>query len=116
MLKSSRKLANKVLRDGPGGLEEIRVHVFADDEAAHDNDRVEELYSEFGVDFERVQCELSSIYGQPTWAGCEDHDDIPMNGVFHFAMWKIGDQMLFVAAAHEDREVPILLMIGTADG
>ena len=42
--------------------------------------------------------------------------DIPLNGVFRFAVWPVGDKQLFAAAAHEDRGVPILLMLGTADG
>jgi hypothetical protein len=39
-------------------------------------------------------------------------------GVVHcqvrFAIWSVGDKLLFAAAAHEDRGVPILLM-RTAD-
>jgi hypothetical protein len=36
--------------------------------------------------------------------------------VFRFAIWSVGDKLLFAALADEDRGVPILLMLGTADG
>jgi hypothetical protein len=45
----------------------------------------------------------------------EDDEMIPLDGAFRFAIWSVGDKLLF-AAAHEDRGVSILLMLGTADG
>ena len=115
MVKSSRELAIALLNDGPGGREAVRVHELEDDESAHDNDRIEELYREFGKDFDRVQMELSREYGQPSRTGIGDDDDIPLNGVFRYAIWNVGQLMLYVGAAHEDRGAPILLMVGIAD-
>ena len=40
----------------------------------------------------------------------------PTQWVFRFALWKVDDMVLFAAAAHEDRDCPILLMLGTAGG
>ena len=39
---------------------------------------------------------------------------VPLNGVFRFAVWEVGERFLFAAAAHEDRGVPILLILGSA--
>jgi len=61
-----------------------------------------------------VQKELIKVYGQPSRVGESDDETIPLNGVFRFAVWEVSDWQLFVAASHEDRGAPILLMIGTA--
>jgi hypothetical protein len=38
---------------------------------------------------------------------------MPLNGVFRFAIWKVKGKHLFVAAHHEDRGIPIVLVLGT---
>ncbi len=113
-MKSPTKLAQRLLKDDEDGLEELRIHEFADDEAAHDDDQTEELYAEFATDFETARTELSKKFGEPKRIGTEEDEAIPLNGVLHFAVWEIDGKLLYVAASHEDREVPILLMIGTS--
>ena len=116
MSKSPTALAKELLEAEAGGLEELRIHEFTDDESAHDDELAERLYAEFSADFDRAQAELGKKYGSPSRTGQEDDEVIPLNGVFRFAVWQIGDKQLFAAAAHEDRGVPILLMLGTAGG
>lgn len=115
MANSATDLATKLLDAKSCELEELRVHEFADDEEAHDDDAIDTLYEEFIAEFDRAVTALSENYGKPTRTGEEDDDVIPLNGVFRFAVWSVGDRQLFVASAHEDRGVPILLMLGTAD-
>jgi hypothetical protein len=115
MAKSATALAKELLEAGPGGLEEKRIHEFEDDEEAHDDEATERLYAEFSAEFDRIVAALTKQYGQPSRMGKKDDKVIPLNGVFRFAVWSVGDQELFAAAAHEDRGVPILLMLGTAD-
>ena len=95
-------------------MKEIRIHEFADDESAHDDEQIGRLYAEFSGELDRVQNELAKEYGSPSSTGELDDEIIPLNGVFRFAVWEVGNVLLFVAAAHEDRGVPIILMIGTA--
>ena len=109
-------LARELVDRGPGGLEELRVQEFPDDESAHDDALHERLHAEFSADFERVQAELARTYGEPLRTGAGDDGLIPLNGVFRFALWEVGDTVLFAAAAHEDRGCPLLLMLGTTDG
>ena len=116
MARSATTLAAELLEAGPGGLEELRIHEFTDDEEAHDDDAIEKLYAGFSAEFDRVEAALTRQYGEPSRTGKEDDEVIPLNGVFRFAIWPVGDKQLFAAAAHEDRGVPILLMLGTADG
>jgi hypothetical protein len=116
MAESALTLASELLEGELGGLEELRIHEFAEDEEAHDDETIEKLYADFSAEFERVQAALTKRYGKPARVGKEDDDLIPLNGVFRFAIWTVGDKQLFAAAAHEDRGVPILLMLGTAEG
>jgi hypothetical protein len=113
MSKSPTVLAKELLEGDAGGLEELRIHEFTNDESAHDDELTERLYAEFSAEFERVQTELTKPYGPPSRTGQTDDEVIPLNGVFRFAVWPVGDRQLFAAAAHEDRGVPILLMLGT---
>jgi hypothetical protein len=116
MAKSATTLATELLEGDAGGLEELRIHEFTDDEEADDDEAIEKLYADFSAEFDRVEAALTRRYGKPSRTGKEDDDVIPLNGVFRFAIWSVDDKQLFAAAAHEDRGVPILLMLGTADG
>jgi hypothetical protein len=115
MAKSAIALARKVLADEPGALEELRIHEFEDDEEAHDDEATEQRYAEFASEFERAQAALTKQYGEPVRTGKKDDKAIPLNGVFRFAIWEVGERQLFLATAHEDRGVPILLMLGTVE-
>lgn len=102
-------LAGELLEAAVGGLLELRIHEFADDKRAHDNATIDKLYTEFAADFDRYVTTLSMYYGNPDRTGQEYDEVIPLSGVFRFAVWSVGDQHLFCAAAHEDRGAPILL-------
>lgn len=116
MAKSAPQLASKLLKADKDGLEELRVHMFEDDESAHDDELIDELYTEFAAEFDTVAVTLSKVYGSPIKTGREDHKSIPLNGIFRFAVWQVEKKALFAAAAHEDRELPIILMLGTTAG
>lgn len=108
-------LAAELLEAGSGGLEALRVHQFTTDEEAHDDDAIDKLYADFAAEFDRDVNLLSKRYGKPVRRG-EEHDDfIPLNGVFRFAVWSVEDQQFYLAASHEDRECPILLILGTGE-
>lgn len=112
--KSAKSLAKELLEGEPGGLEELRIHEFPDDESAHYDEHLDKLYADFSAALERTRKELTRIYGDPARTGDTDDEIIPLNGVFRFAIWEVDESQLFLAAAHEDRGVPILLMMGTA--
>ena len=114
MAKSATTLASELLESDVGALEELRIHEFKDDEEAHDDEAVERLYADFASEFDRVEAALSKQYGKPSRTGKEDDEVIPLNGVFRFSIWPVADKQLFLAAAHEDRGVPIMLVLGTA--
>ena len=114
MAKSATALANQLLTRG--GMEQLRVHEFEDDVSAHDDELIGRLYQDFSAELDRVQTELARKYGDAIRTGTADNPSIPLNGVFRFAVWDVDGAELFVAAAHEDRGVPILLMMGSDSG
>ena len=59
---------------------------------------------------------FSKIYGKPLRAGNTNTKLIPLNGVFRYATWRIGKRQLFVAAAREDRECPMWVVLGATSG
>lgn len=108
------ELAQKFLKEDEENFEMLRMHEFPDDESAHDDELTERLYAEFSADVESTQVELTRQYGAPTRTGTEDDELIPLNGVFRFAVWSVGEKHLFIAAHHEDRGLPIVLVLGTS--
>lgn len=116
MTRSATQIAGELLQREAGGIEELRVHAFADDVSAHDDDQIQHLYADFSATFDRVCRELVGLYGRPSSVGEEDDELIPLCGVFRFALWNLGGRTLFAAATHEDRGVPIVLVLGTAAG
>ncbi len=113
---SVTKLAQKLLQKGRDDLELLREHAFKDDEAMHDDELHERLCGEFSAEVDRVNDELSKLYGKPDRTGATDNKLIPLNGVVRYAAWRVGKARLFVAAAREERECPFLLVLGVAVG
>ena len=116
MAKSPTKLAGKLLEDGPGGMEELRVHLFEDIEDVEeslDDAVMERLYSEFFTDLKQAEAQLTKAYGKPSRIGTEDGEAIPLNGVNRFAIWVVGDHELYLSFAQEDHSLPLLLMLGS---
>ena len=114
MPKLAINLARQLLSRVEDSLEDLEVHEFKDDAAAHDDNAMDRLHADFETKFERVQAELSATYGVPSRTGAADDVLIQLCGVFRFAVWVVEGRQLYVALAHEDRDCPILLMLGTA--
>jgi len=113
MPKSATELARELLERDEDGLEELRLHTFELDGDEHDEELDERLHAEFSDEFDSVQSELATAFGAPVRTGSEDDDAIPLSGLFRFAIWQAEGKSLFLAAAHEDRGLPVLLMLGT---
>jgi hypothetical protein len=112
MSKTPLTLARELLGSQEDGLEQLRIHEFQDSESAPDDAVTERLYAEFAVECNRVQAELTRTFGEPWRTGIEDDEGVPLKGVFRFAVWVVGGQILFVAASHENRGAPVLLVLG----
>lgn len=113
MSNSATNLARELLGRGKASLEVLAIHQFRDDAEAHDDEAIERLYLEFKSKFKLAQSELSGVYGDPIRAGNGSDNIIPLNGIVCYAIWQFKSRLLYLAFAHEDRGVPILLMLGT---
>jgi hypothetical protein len=115
MPKTAINLANDLLGREKASLEDLEIHRFRKDAEAHDDEAIQRLYDDFEGKFMRAQSELSAKYGQPVRTGDQYEKDIhiPLNGIIRFAIWKVESKPLYLAFTHEDRGLPILLMLGT---
>ena len=85
---------------------------FHGDEACHDDDFQEHVRNHFSKQFKEALDELIAVYGKPAETGEDDREFIPLGGVFHYAIWIVKNRKLFLAVAHEDRELPLWIKVG----
>jgi hypothetical protein len=105
--------AQRLLATRVGEIAELWVRPFEDDISAHDNAIQEKLSADFIDAFEDASFGLSAQFGQPFPAGEDENEAVPLCGVLRSAIWSVGGRKLWLAAAHEDRECPFLLLLGT---
>jgi hypothetical protein len=108
------ELARKCLSATGKELEALLIYQFEDDVAAHDDELQDHLKVEFEEEWKRATAEIAREFGAATIATLYDETEyVPLNGVWEASSWQIGKRRLFVAYAHEDRELPYLLVVGT---
>ena len=111
---SAVDLARKCLTAKERHLEPLLVYQFDDDGAAHDDELQARLKAEFESEWKQATGEVSREFGQASIAIADDETRyVPLNGVGGASSWQIGARRLFVAYAHEDRETPYVLVVGT---
>jgi hypothetical protein len=115
MANDALKPARELL-DGEAELLELRIHMFEDDSELHDEAFEARITKEFESQFELARRDLTKEFGEPTRIGTTDDPGIPLTGVFRCAVWDVDGRELFLAAAHEDRGTPVLLMMGVEGG
>lgn len=107
-------VAAELCLSAPGQIELLKIHKFADDFESHDDEKQEQLTKEFEAAVQSAVSKLEAAYGAAHFLVDEaDMDDLPLAGVFCAAIWRFDGATLFVAASHEDRETPFLLVVGT---
>jgi hypothetical protein len=108
------ELARKCLSaDGPQ-MEPLLVYSFQSDVDAHDDVLQNRLITEFEEEWRKASVELAREFGAAVTAeSCEETEYVPLNGVGGASSWQVAGKRLYVAYAHEDRETPYLLIVGT---
>ena len=93
----------------------LQIYQFQDDVEAHDDVLQEKLSNRFLQAFQEAANALDDTYGPHTEFDVEDDvDSIPLCGVFRAVSWGVAGNNLYLAAAHEDRETPYLLVVGVS--
>lgn len=91
----------------------LKIFQFQDDVEAHDDDLQERLEKEFLDAFNEARIALNGVFGSHTDLELEEGEDlVPLCGVFRACSWHVGETSLYLAAIHEDRETPFLLIAG----
>jgi hypothetical protein len=91
----------------------VQEHVFLSDAESHDRKRKAQIQASFGETSRTLQEMLNQEFGQPSEVGKSQHPLIPCNGVFDYALWTTTKKNLYLAAVHEDTELPVQLILGT---
>ncbi len=113
MIEDPLAKARTLFASPSGEMAEVWVRSFEDDVEAHDDHLLERLEQDFVAAFNQSRIELEAVYGPPVRVGDVDDESIPLGGVLRFTVWKVDDKQLWLAAAHEDRDCPFLLLMGT---
>ena len=91
----------------------LRIYQFKDDVEAHDDDLRNTFQKASWRRFIRRRVRWGT--GSHTNIDVDnDVESIPLCGVFRAASWNAAGTDLYLAAAHEDRETPYLLLVGVA--
>lgn len=106
------RLVKQLLAKRPGGCECLQAWEFRSDHEAHDGELTERYYAEADEARAAMEQGLCHEYGPPASAG-ESNQEIPLCGILRYSLWELDDRRLYLASAHEDRGLPILLMMGT---
>jgi hypothetical protein len=108
--------ARKLLRARKAACEELEHEGFRNDRAAHDDSLHEQLRRKFVRRLKAFEKKLAAQFGSPAETGADDQGRVTLNGVFRYAIWNVSARQLFLAAHHEDRELPYAIVLGTIAG
>jgi hypothetical protein len=108
------ELARQCLSASTNAMEPLSLYNFEDDLEAHDEELQGRLEVEFHDAWQFVTDELTRVFGPAAVAESEEEVDwVPLCGVGGASWWETSQGRLWVAYAHEDRETPYLLMVGS---
>ena len=111
---SAIELARKCLAATTKQLEPLLIYQFENDFDAHDDELQDRLEAQFEEEWKKAVAELERAFGiGATATSHEETRYVPLCGVGGACSWQIGETRLYIAYAHEDRETPYLLVVGT---
>ena len=105
--------AKALLQGTISARDDIHLHHF-DEIDAHDLKLLKQTKARFQRRLQRQVTKLEKEFGEPAERGNDQHPDIPVNGVFRYALWREGGKTLYVAASHEDIGLPCVLTLGVS--
>lgn len=105
--------AHRLLKLKKKQQEIVQEHVFLSDTESHDKKLKAQIQATFIKNSKSMQEKLNQEFGLPSEVGTSVHPLIPCNGVFDYALWETTKKRLYLAAIHEETELPIQLILGT---
>lgn len=107
----ARKAAQKLLTSRSDASEELEAWEFRSESEAHDDAVPDEQHAQADASFEAAAAALAADYGEPWKSASGQHPDLP-HAVERWTIWKVLDRTLYLVVSHEDRELPVTLIVG----
>lgn len=84
-----------------------------DEADAHDEAHIASVMAAFRRRFTTYARALTAKLGEPTDTGTTQQSEIPVNGVFQYAVWNVEGRGVYLVSALEDVGLPCVLVLGT---
>jgi len=88
----------------------------ADDVEAHDAGLQDRIHQAATERFQSAATALSERYGDPARTTAARLRRIPHNGVLESRIWSVEGQLVYLVLTHEDRELPVQILVGRTVG
>jgi hypothetical protein len=116
MSKTTLDILNHFLNEGGN-----REHILEESRDWWDNDweaeEFDAVYEEMVEKMVQLAVEISDFWGPPTYETGDEPLEVPLESFGdEVAVWARGERYAYVAVRHEDKELPILLLVGVSDG
>lgn len=125
LLKDIINFTENLISSGKECFEVIHLREFEHEEEQHDDELIDSVIGEFTNILKALALELAEKYGKPklvleeeNFEVIEEDEEVIENEQFYVpysfasAVWKKEDFILYLAVCQEDREFPIILVIG----
>lgn len=119
------KFTENLISSGEERFEVIQIREFEHEEEQHDEELIDSVIGEFSSILKELALELEKKYGEPKLAleekdfeDIEDDEEVIEDEQFYVpcsfasAVWEKEDFILYLAVCQEDREFPIILVVG----
>ena len=108
-----------LLVSGEDGFDVMKLRYLESEEDQHDDDLIDSITQEFTVTLKTLASKLDDKYGSHKFTSDledepdeEDDDEFYVPGSYVSAVWEQEGFILYLAVCQEDREYPIMLVVG----
>jgi len=108
-----------LLASGEDGFDVMKLRYLESEEDQHDDDLIDSITQEFTVTLKTLASKLDDKYGNHKFTSDledepeeEEDDEFYVPGSYVSAVWEQEEFILYLAACQEDRECPIMLVVG----
>ena len=108
-----------LLASGEDGFDVLKLRYLESEEYQHDDDLIDSIAQEFTVTLRILASQLDDKYGSHKFTSDledepeeEEGDEFYVPGSYVSAVWEQEEFILYLAVCQEDRESPIMLVVG----
>ena len=107
-----------LLDSGEDGFDVMKLRYLESEEDQHDDDLIDSIVQKFTVVLKSLALKLDDKYGNHKFTSDleeeseEEEDEFYVPGSYASAVWEKEEFILYLAVCQEDREFPIMLVVG----